>query len=125
MKFGIAFGALGLGFALLVFSGLWSTIFPPTQSWTLEKSKRMSDVKARINDVGAMLYKATQRRHAGPDPGPIQAEYDALSKEFAQLKSEFESATERPQTTSKLLKWTGISLAVIGIIGLYAVKNSS
>jgi hypothetical protein len=125
MKPVIALGAVVVGFALLAASSVWGKIFPPTQSWTLEKADRMSKVKASINDVGAALYKAKQRIHAGPDPGPLQAEYDALIKEFDQLKREFESAAERPQTASAFLKWTGISLAVLGLVGWYAVKDSS
>jgi hypothetical protein len=124
MKAGITLGAVILGFALLVASSVWGKLFPPTKSWTLEKSARMSEVKARINDVGAMLYKASQRMHGGPDAGPLQAEHDALIKEFSQLKTEFESAADRPRTASAFLKWTGISLAVVGLIGWYAVKDS-
>jgi hypothetical protein len=124
MKPVITLGAVALGFALLVVSSVWGKLFPPTQTWTLQKAERMSEVKVRINDVGAMLYKATQRIHAGSDPGPIQAEYNELTKEFDKLKSEFESATQRPQTTSTVLKWTGISLAVLGLVGWYAVKDS-
>lgn len=125
MKPAITLSAVALGFALLVASSVWGRLFPPTKTWTLQKAERMSEVKARINDVGAVLYKANQRIHAGPDPGPIQAEYDALTKEFDQLKLEFETAAERPQTASAIMKWTGISLAVLGLIGWYAVKDSA
>jgi hypothetical protein len=124
MKPTIALGIVVLGFAQLAASSVWGTLFPPTQSWTLEKADRMSKVKASINDVGAAIYKAKQRIHAGPDPGPLQAEYDALTKEFDQLKQEFESAAERPQTASAYLKWAGISLAIVGLVGWYAVKDS-
>ena len=118
-------GAIGLGFALLIASSVWTTLFPPTRSWTLEKAERMSEVKARINDVGAMLYKATHHIHSGPDPGSLKAEFDALTKEFEVLKADFESATLRSNSIAAFLKWTGISLAALGIIGWYAVKQTS
>jgi hypothetical protein len=118
-------GAIALGFVLLLASGLWSTLFPPTRTWTVDKASRLSEIKARINDLGAQLYKAKGRTYGGADPGPIQAEYDVLTKEFDQLKTDFESTTGRTQKTATVLKWTGISLATLGIIGWYAVKQSS
>ena len=116
-------GAIVLGFVLFIASALWSTIFPATNSWTPEKAARLSEVKSKINDLGFQLEKAG-RMHAGKDPGPLKAEYDTLRKEFDELKIAFESAAERPQTVSKFLKWTGLSLAAIGIIGWYAVNQS-
>ena len=125
MKLVIVLAAIVLGFALLVVSSLWVRIFPPTRSWTPEKAARMSEVKAAINNAGAKLYMASQRTYGGPDPGTLKAEYDGLKKEFEQLKTDFESATENPQTVSTILKWSGISLAAFGIIGWYAVKQTS
>jgi hypothetical protein len=63
--------------------------------------------------------------HRGPDLGPIKAEYEQLKQEHELLKSEFESAAVRPNTIAKVLKWTGISLAGIGVIGWYVVKNEA
>jgi hypothetical protein len=72
-----------------------------------------------------MLFRATNRPHAGVDPGPLQAEHDQLLREFDILKAEFESAAIRPQTVSKIVKWSGTSLAIAGLIGWFAAKNTS
>jgi hypothetical protein len=45
--------------------------------------------------------------------------------ESEQLNAEFQSAYDRPNTISSILKWTGLSLAAIGIIGWYAARNAS
>jgi hypothetical protein len=107
---------------LLVASSVWSTLFPPTRSWTPEKAARITEVKERINELSFQMANASNRMHGGPDPASMKTEYDALRKEFDQLASDFNSATESRETVSTVLKWSGISLAAFGIIGWYAVK---
>jgi hypothetical protein len=120
----IAFGALGLGFALLILSGLWTTLFPGTSSWTPEKSARSAEIKARLSNIGPLVMNPPRSMHAGQDAGTLKAEFDALKEEDAQLNAEFESARDTPRTASKILKWSGISLAVLGLVGFYAAKQS-
>lgn len=124
MKSAIVMGTIGLGFALLAASLLWTTIFPPTRSWTPEKAKRMSDVKERLNNLSFVVNAPRQSMQKGGDPGVLKAECETLMKEFDQLKSDFESAAESPKTISSFLKWSGISLACLGLIGWYAVNQS-
>jgi preprotein translocase subunit Sss1 len=119
-------GTIILGFVLFALSSLWTTLFPPTNSWTPEKADRLSEIRERLNELGFMLQRASANRmHSGTDLGPVKAEYDSLNKEFDELKVEFETAAERPNTVSTVLEWTGISLAIVGIIGWYAVKQIS
>jgi hypothetical protein len=113
-----------LGLLLFAASALWTTLFPPTNAWTPEKAARLSEIKGRLNELSFTLQRANGRMHSGPDIGPLKAEYAALNKEFDELKTDFETVTERLQTVSTVLKWTGISLAIVGIIGWYAVKQT-
>jgi hypothetical protein len=113
-----------LGIVLFAASGMWTTIFPPTNSWTPEKAARLSEIKGRLNELSFKLQRATGQMHSGPDPGPLKAEYDSLNKEFDILKVDFETAAERPQTVRTYLKWTGISLAAIGVISWYALNQA-
>lgn len=124
MKSAIVFGMIGLGFALLIASGVWIKIFPPTLRWTPEKGKRMSEVKARLSDISFVINSPT-RIHSGTDPASLKVESIELQKEFDQLKADFESATETPQTLSRILKWSGIAISVLGIVAWYAVKQTS
>lgn len=124
MKSAVVIGTIGLGVALFIASALWASLFPPSNSWTPEKAQRMSEVKARLNNL-SFIINEPRNFHSGPDTGTLKAESDALLKEFEQLKTDFESATESPQTVSFVLRWSGLSLAIIGVIGWYAIKQNS
>jgi hypothetical protein len=138
MKSTLALGAMGVGFLLLALSGLWSTLFPATSAWTDEKAERRADVQDRIHNLRFQLLAKNNPRsfhsHAPVDnvtpatrrdPAALEAELAKLTEESDQLNAEFQSAYDRPNTISSVLKWTGISLAAIGIVGWYAVRNSS
>jgi hypothetical protein len=118
----VVFGAIGLGCLLLLGSGVWTTLFPAKSSWTAEKEARWSDVQRKLYDMSFVVH-GKQRIHSGPDPGTLKAEYEELKKQNEILKEEFENITKRPQTVATFLKWSGVSLAVLGIIGWYAVKD--
>jgi hypothetical protein len=123
MKSAIVFGAIILGFTLLVLSSLWAKLFPATSSWTPEKATRSAEVKDRLNNLSFMMNRPPSM-HRGSDAGTLKAEFDQLMKENEQLNTEFQTAYDRPNTVSRVLKWSGISLSIVGLIGWYAVKNS-
>lgn len=124
MKSTIAVSVLGIGLLFLVFGLIWTALFPARASWTAEKASRMSQVSGELNNLSAKLYAAQNRTYGGPDPGTLKAEYDRLMSEHEQLKVDFETAAERPNTIARFFKWAGLSLAAIGVIGWYAAKQS-
>ncbi|MEX2310021.1 MAG: hypothetical protein WD738_20790 [Pirellulales bacterium] len=127
MKLAVVFGLIGIGFLLLVLSGLWVSWFPGTSMWTPEKNDQWSDVKDRMHNLGFILNDPRNRAsmHSGPERGTAKQEFDELKAKYDRLSAEFQTAHDRPHTVSKFLKWSGISLAAIGIIGWYAVKQTS
>jgi hypothetical protein len=60
----------------------------------------------------------------GQDSASAKAEFDKLKLEDDELKADFSSAYDTPRTTSTILKWSGLSIAAVGIIGWYAVNQS-
>jgi hypothetical protein len=120
----VSIGAVAIGFTMLVLSTLWASLFPPSSSWTAEKSARASEIKARLSNLGPLVMSPSRGTHSGPDPGTLAAEFEALKKEEQQLNAEFESARDNPQTMKGILKWSGIGLAVLGLIAWYATKSS-
>lgn len=126
MKSGIVFGALGLGLLLLVMGSLWTSLFPGSSSWTPAKAERWSEVKERLHNLSFIINRPASQSAGGgtPDKAAAQEEYDRLRAEGDILVAEFKGAHETPNTTAKFLRWTGISLAAVGLVGWFAVKNS-
>jgi hypothetical protein len=124
MKSNIVFGLIGVGFLLFALSALWSTLFPASARWTPEKAKRSAEVKVKLHNMSFIVNAPTTSMHSGPDLGKLRAEYEELRKENDQLNADFTSAAETPQTISKFLKWTGLAIALVGLIGYYAVSQS-
>jgi hypothetical protein len=124
MKSGIAFGVLGLGFVLLILSTIWSSLFPATSTWTDEKAKRSGDIKARMAYLGGIVNNPSARTRSAAEIEKAKTELATLTTQNEQLNSEFNSAANTPQTVSRVMKWSGIGLAIAGLIGWYATKQS-
>lgn len=122
----IAFGILGLGLLLVLLSGLWTTLFTGTSSWTPEKSAEWTKVKDRLHTLRFLVGTAAAKpsMHSGEDTAQAKQEYEQLKAKHEQLSKEFYGIHDRPYTIARILKWSGISLAVVGLIGCYAVNQS-
>jgi hypothetical protein len=126
MKSTIAFAITGLGLLLLIFSFLWVALFSGQSAFTKEKAERWGDVKQRLHNLAFVVNAppGSVKMHGGPDPAQAKAEYEELKVEDTQLAAEFSGAYDTPRTMATILKWSGLSLAVVGIIGWYAVTQS-
>jgi hypothetical protein len=124
MKSAVALGILGFGIALLVLGTMWGQLFSGSTQWTDEKAKRSAEVKVRLVQLGVIVNSTKPTMHGGMDPASAKVEFDALQKENEQLNDEFESAANSPKKTSKFLRWTGVGLALVGLFGFYAAKQS-
>jgi len=126
MKHAIIFGLIGIGLLLLLASGMWLTIFPGTSSWTPEKEKRLGEVGARLHVLAFTVgnAEASPKMHGGPDLVRAKAELDSVRKENRELTAEFRGIQSSRDAIPKIFKWSGVSLAVIGVIGWYTVKQS-
>jgi hypothetical protein len=126
MKHAVVFGMIGIGVLLLLASGVWSSLRPGTSSWSTEKDQRLREVSDKMH---LLTYKVANAEshpsmHGGPDLVKAKAELTSLVEENKALTDEFKGVQARPQTMSTLMKWSGISLALVGIIGWYAVNQS-
>jgi hypothetical protein len=119
----VVLGVLGIGLFLLLLSSMWASLFSTASKWTDEKAKRSADVKARMAYLGGIVNSPNGNRSAA-DREKAKTEFDALAAENQQLNDEFTSAAETPQTVSRIMKWAGVCLAAVGIIGWYAVSQS-
>ena len=126
MKSTIAIGILGIGLLLLVLSFVWVKLFSGQSAFTDEKATRWGQVKERMHNLAFVVNAppGTIKMHRGPDIGQAKAEYDKLKIENDQLAAEFSGVYDTPRTMSTVLKWTGLSLTLLGVIGWYAVNQS-
>jgi hypothetical protein len=127
MKSSVSLGMFALGVVLLIFSGVWASLFPGTSTWVPEKAARHSEIKDRLHNLGYIVDRAQRQPnlHRGSDPGPAIEEYKRLKEEFDKLNVDLQTAQDRPNTVAAILKWTGLSLAAVGIIGWYITKEAS
>src|SRR3954468_13523729 len=112
----VATALIALGMVLFLVSALWSTVFPPTARWTDEKANRFAAVKAKLHNLAFVVNAPKPSLQRGQDLGQMKAEYEQLRKENDELNADFASATETPKTVASVLKWSGLSIALVGII---------
>ena len=127
MKQTVVFVLIAIGLLLVVLGALWQSMFTGAASWTLEKDARWTEVKDRLHVLRFTIGDGERRAsmHGGPDLAKAKTELNTLKEENDRLTDEFNGIRERPSTMSKILKWSGISLAIVGLIGWYAVNQSS
>jgi hypothetical protein len=126
MKLAVVFGTIAVGLLLLVLGSLWQSVFTGASSWTLEKDARWTEVKDRLHVLRFAIGDGERRAsvHGGPDLVKAKTEFNALKEENDRLTEEFNGIRDRPNVMSKIFRWSGISLAALGLIGWYAVKQS-
>ena len=117
---------LALGVALVALGLLWKTLFPPTRSWTEEKSARMGQL---TKEVHALLFQVEAAKQlpsmtSGRNPAEVQEEYDSKKAELAALRGEFENQRDKPQTIAGVLRWTGIALVLIGGVAILTLGEA-
>lgn len=115
MKTALPLTALLLGIALVVLSLAWAVIFPPTRTWTNEKSRRLAELGSETNRLKFAIVQARHQpsMHSGENPAELQAQYDQVREEYDQLHAEFESARDTPQTVATVLRWSGMALVAV------------
>src|SRR4051794_10338734 len=126
MKSALAFGMIGVGMLLLLLSGVWSSLQVGTSAWTNEKDRRLTEVSDKMHLLTAKIAAAESRpsMHGGPDLPKAKAELAGIVEENTTLVNEFKGIQSKPHTISKLMKWTGISLTLVGLAGWYALNQS-
>ncbi len=115
MKQSLPVIALGIGIPLVLLSILWSSIFPASNSWTEEKSKRMTELALQTQQLMYKVVKAENNDlKSGENPAEINEKYRASKKELEQLQNDFETQRDKPSTIASYLRWAGIALVIVG-----------
>ena len=122
----LCIGAASLGGSLLALSLLWGYLFPPQNTWTVEKASRMSELSNQAHTLHIQVNQAKRNPSAGGDqePGDVHQRYREVTVELAALKSELEAAKQAPQTISKLLRWSGMIVLICALVGLRFLRSA-
>ena len=118
--------AIVIGLLFLVASAVWPVMFPATRTWTDAKSRRLKEIGA---EEQALVGKIEYLRHrpsmtSGENPAVMKERAEVLRAEREALQADLTAATEGPAMAKAILKWTGISVLVLGVIGHLAAKDA-
>jgi hypothetical protein len=127
MKSALPHVAVVLGVVLLVCSAAWSSLFPPTRTWTQEKSERLSKLGSEANRLKFAIVesRANPSMHAGRNPAEVKKEYDQVMEEYDALNEELKAARDAPQAAASVLRWAGILLTVVGAIAVFMRREGA
>ena len=70
------------------------------------------------------LAKRKPNMTGGKNPAVMQEKYKKVMDELDVLKEQFHAADEGPKTISSYLKWSGIAIFGVGVIGWLTFKGS-
>ena len=84
---------------------------------------QLSD-KMHLLTAKIAIAEGTPSMHGGPDPLSPKLNSHPVVDQCKSLTDEFKGIQARPRTMSKFMKWSGISLTLVGLAGWYAVSQS-
>ena len=107
-------------------SATWVLIFPPTRTWTSEKSEQLAELGSETNRLGFAVVEAQNNpsMHAGQNPAELQRQYDEVRDKYDVLHQEFLNASKQPQEIATMLRWSGIALIVVGAVITFIGRSS-
>jgi hypothetical protein len=118
-------GLIGLGIVLFLLSGLWTTIFNGRSTWTDEKARRLGEIRNRMSTLGFLIDQPVipGNEQSAQNKAAVMKEVEELRTERTALALDYSSAHDTPILVAQILKWSGISVALVGIVGWYAVAQ--
>jgi hypothetical protein len=126
MKSVLPAAAVAVGIVLLGVSLVWAMLFPASRGWTEEKSRRLTDLGNQATEIQLQLGQSRTRpsMHSGVNPAELPEKLEKVNAEYKALYEEFRTATERPKSASRYLKWSGIAFVVAGALIVFATRSA-
>jgi hypothetical protein len=120
--------AAGLGAFLIALSSAWTLIFPVTQEWTPERAQEYREIGLRLHNLtirvgGAGKNPATREQELAQLES-LRKQKQETEQRWEELREELEASKQRGQSTQAVLRWTGAALAVLGMVGWLATRES-
>jgi hypothetical protein len=119
--------AICVGFASVLLSFAWPSLFPPTEVWTPDKAREYTKVGGRLHSLNVQLTAAGQnsatRDQSLKQLEALREEHHNLQLQWEALREELESAQKRGQKAQTILFWIGGGVAVLGLVGWLATRE--
>lgn len=118
MKTAWPVAVVALGVVLVLLGACWSTLFPPQNTWTEEKSRRLDELRGTAHQLMFDAAAANQqpRMTGGESAAELTQKYRQAQAELKQLGDEFQAARDAPQTAAAVLKWSGVVAVLAGAV---------
>jgi hypothetical protein len=125
MKSFVSTATFTVGVLLVAFSAAWSTLFASSDRWSQEQETELTELgnETRLLRFKIVEAQARPRMHSGQNPGELIVEHRKVREQYDKLKAEFEGVRDRPASTARALRWTGIALVSVAGLLLVASKD--
>jgi hypothetical protein len=116
------------GLVVLVLSFLWTSFFPPEDSWSIEQAQAHRQASAKYHELQHTIggpSRVQKGRAETTKPRPTKADLDAAKREWEEVESARRAAQESGKQTAWWLRLSGVALATIGAVALLLNKKKS
>lgn len=117
-----AVGLISCGLILLGVSYAWNLIVPQEAVWSSEQALENADASAGLHEMTHIAAHSDISKDADAKKQQVKDELAAAQQRFETSRSDLDRARDVRQTTAQVLRWTGISIAVIGVMRYLAIR---
>lgn len=127
MKKYLPASTLVLGIAMVALSFAWSTLFPATNAWNEDKSRRLAELGGEVNLLRFEIVESEQNPSRDPrkETNYLKAQYQSKLQQYNDLQSEFEGARDLPAAASNFLLYAGAAVAALGALAFFVANRSA
>jgi hypothetical protein len=99
---------------------LLASFLVPEQSlsqsaWTAEQAQKYQQSALKLHELSHEVGHSDEHG----DTANIERRLDEAKKNFAEVQSELDSATQRPRYFKSILRWSGVVIVSVGIVAYF------
>lgn len=118
--------ACGLGLLIVAFSYVWPRLVGTGQAWTMEQHDEYARTVAEIHQGTEVTDQAhDERPSAGSSQNGPSQKLEQAKARLDRLNEQLEAARTGRAATSRIIKWSGIALVLVGVVAHFIHHHSS
>ncbi|MCP4190397.1 MAG: hypothetical protein GY768_07195 [Planctomycetaceae bacterium] len=118
-----ATGLIFVGLALLGLSYVWPLIVSQDLVWSKEQATENAQASAGLHEMTHMAAHSDISKDSPAEKEQMKLQLEKAQQRFSDSRAKLDRARNVRQTAAQVLRWGGISLAVIGVI--YSLASRS